>query len=624
MSSALVSQIGSGNVAATLSGIESRTRRSSRPDHDGSEHGPFGVIDFQENPAPSGAEIGAAVQDIAQDNAVPSDASAAPSLMGDLPLPPLEMDFALQWDDLFAFDFENEYSTGQNDLFLMDVTPELTFDAMSGVPSEGQPGNAVAPEYAASACTPTVVFQHAQIMLKYFLHHVIPSMAGLPFGRKSPWKVGHLVSAVHTLAELTYLDIKDVKHANAANLFGLLASSSYMMSGLGHAGADWKSIFDYTRHEAKRRLQLSLREEMNGPKKAKYKEQLQAMLSLFATAVICGSQDDARRLIIDTERLLRTRGLSKPFISSKCRMLHHVYTWARIVCESTYVLHDYGNSDSLERRLHGEGARSAAERGPHTQEEKEAPLDNFLRLDFRNEEDITAGPKDPGVGLHDIHLDDPRKDFATMYDQIYGLPEPWLSLLSRTIKLANVIDAWRSFDPASGDLTQPEVLQKRARAIEDMVCSYAAQDTAEDSFSPNYHMTRALTAALVIYFYRRVRDVNPWMMQKHVDDVISALRDYDHALQVKEIQGPGTAWPAYIAGCEALTTNRREPLAEWVARAHRQTGMMGYKNASDQMREVWRRRDEADSGRSASLTDKSTSWTWMAVSRDRGEWILLC
>lgn len=49
--------------------------------------------------------------------------------------------------------------------------------------------------------------EQAPFLLKHFHDRVIPSMAGLPFGSKSPWKIQNMASAVQTLAELTYLEI---------------------------------------------------------------------------------------------------------------------------------------------------------------------------------------------------------------------------------------------------------------------------------------------------------------------------------------------------------------------------------------------------------------------------------
>lgn len=126
-------------------------------------------------------------------------------------------------------------------------------------------------------------------------------------------------------------------------------------------------------------------------------------------------------------------------------------------------------------------------------------------------------------------------------------------------------------------------------------------------------------------FYRRIHHVNPWMTQSHVDDVLAALHDFGAVLQVKNITGPGTAWPTFIAGSEVFPGKRREAVSEWIEKASRQTGLHGFRKASEQMKEVWRRRDHMESRGTNKLTEfLDSSCTWIAVSRGRRDWVLLC
>ena len=627
MVSALTAQVEARSVAATLSKIDIKTR-NARAATEVTHNGPFGVIDFQTSHSDARADVASQVGSTPHHPSVPQylipTLPASANVADNSPLALPEVDFTLQWDDLFALDFDNELGMAQDDLFLIDLSPELPFDALTGVLQDDH-GAKVDVPVTEHERLPTFVREQAPFLLKHFHDRVIPSMAGLPFGSKSPWKIQNVPNAVQTLAELTYLEIRDIKHAKLAILYAIFSCSAYQLATLHETPGNWLSILNHSRHEAKKHLQLTLREELSGPRKAKYKDQLMAILSFVSLAVFSGDRDDARRLIIEAERLLRTRGLAKRYISRRCRMLHHIYTWTRIIAESTYVLHDYRCDSAVERQSQGDGTRSSSAELHRSQGEKEARLDNFLRLASNQEEIRKGGPKDPSVGLHDIHLDDPREYEATMYDQIYGLPEPWLSLLSSTTKLANAMDARRLSGCNPDELARPDILEKRARTLESMVCSFAARDVVGDSSTPNYHMTRALTAALVIYFYRRIRGVNSWMMQSHIDNVISALKDFDNALQLKMVTGPGTAWPAFIAGCEALSRNRREGLSAWLEKGYQQTGLRGYQAAMEQMHEVWRRHDEVEAqGTTMFSSPVTSSWTWTAVSRDRGEWVLLC
>lgn len=158
-------------------------------------------------------------------------------------------------------------------------------------------------------------------------------------------------------------------------------------------------------------------------------------------------------------------------------------------------------------------------------------LDDFLRVkSFEpNDEPDFEDLKDPETGLHDVHLEDIRKDEQTMYMEIYGIPETLLSLISQTTRLANVMDIFHS--PKSRAVgTSMYTLQAKAVRLEQMICAFASdrevrfvnereahkrrlnersEKTGKLSFCANQAMLKALSSALVIFFYRRVRRVHP-------------------------------------------------------------------------------------------------------------------
>lgn len=349
--------------------------------------------------------------------------------------------------------------------------------------------------------------------------------------------------------------------------------------------------------------------------------------------------------MIDAERILRIRGLAKRVISRKARMLHHVYTWLRIVGESTYVLHDYKSWESLIEKTLPQYSKLSKE--PHSsfgvsRSGHNARLDDFLRLDAVQADDDTdlEEQKDRETGLMDIHLEDPREDTESLYLQIYGVPETWLTLVSQTTRLANVIDTIK-FSGIPKNISTMESLERRKERLENMVCSFAStspststslqfegmNEGTQSQQKPIDCMIRALNAALVIFFYRRVRNVNPWILQVHVDNVIQALRDFDAALAARNQAGPGTVWPAFMAGCEALTEARRKKLKQWIEKGFATSGFASFKLAQETMVDVWNKRDAAAANKKSPSTssgrDRGTSITWMDVSRERGLWLML-
>ena len=350
----------------------------------------------------------------------------------------------------------------------------------------------------------------------------------------------------------------------------------------------------------------------------------------------------------DAERLLRVKGLAKREISRKARLLHHMYTWIRILGESTSVLHDYPSYGPVLDNIctiyssgwsskSGEGTRvGGGSRIGHN-----ARLDDFLRLDpHQSDSDLDVDEvKEYEVGLHDIHLEDSRY-FNDSFFQVYGISETWLSLVSQTTRLANILEA--SKNSSEADVAFFEFLQKRAGRLENLICSFALRsapgltgrecasswqviaNVATGGQLPSDHMLHALNAALVILFYRRVRNVNPLILQGHVDHVIRALNEFDLALVSHNCQGPGTPWPAFIAGCEAISATHREALLSWLKKGVSQCGLYSFSMSINIMKEVWQLEGSRVSDSPLGLRHNSPHYrTWVDISRAKNLWPML-
>lgn len=148
--------------------------------------------------------------------------------------------------------------------------------------------------------------------------------------------------------------------------------------------------------------------------------------------------------------------------------------------ESTFVLHDYGLSyscleslDSSSRsnksgELSNTNAVVLGEPNPHP--------DDFLRLEDQTDRDLNIDePKNRAFGFHDIHLHDSRTFSETLYKQIYGIPETWLSLVSQTTRLANVMETFRVARRSSKMVNMEvwETLERRSMRLENMICSFS-------------------------------------------------------------------------------------------------------------------------------------------------------
>ncbi|KAK1144459.1 hypothetical protein N8T08_005331 [Aspergillus melleus] len=617
MSDALGADLVSGSIDASLAEIDTKSRDPERPIREDIVVGPFSVLDL--GPAPG--EIAQPPQnpvvemvDELSTEVLPSEDLSTASLTRMDALPDLN-DF-LQWSDIFMLGSELPGSFFQ-DHFSATEGPSLLWDT-GAVGAEPEGLTYHTPPYSGDDLVPAT--QEAPVEPRSEMWSMVPAqeppvdlnarIMAFPLIEKPPWKLLNVPSALVTYTDLTFMGSQSISHARQANLYCLLACSAMHLSlnpsfGIVGSAEHWKQLTDRTYHMAKDHMQRSLKEETSEPKKAKYKDQLMAICALTEFAVLSGQQQDARCYMVDAERLLRLRGLPKRKISQKARLLHHVYTWLRIVGESTQ---------------------------PDSGGESDLRLDDFLRIHPKpSDSDLNIDePKDDEIGLHDIHLLDSREFSGTLYRQVYGIPETWLSLVSQTTRLANVMKTLEVFRSTSKDkegaLEALEVLQRRSARLENMICSFkhsrtskTAPDQHDISVAPHNHFIRALNSALVIFFYRRVRQVHPSILEGHIDDVISALQDFNASLSEGSQTGPGTVWPLFIAGCEAMTSARRESILSLLEAGEAKCQFAPFRTARKVMVEVWNCQDD---GSSSSQRDSIP--TWLDVVKRRRIWPMLC
>ncbi|KAI9037587.1 fungal specific transcription factor domain-containing protein, partial [Aspergillus affinis] len=668
MSDALGADLVSGSIDASLAEIDVKSRDPERPIREDIVVGPFSVLDLGPAPGETSQPPQNPVVEMADElstEVLPTEDLSAISLTRMDTLPDLN-DF-LQWSDLFMLGSElpgsfflDHFSATEGPSILWDTgaigaepesltyhTPPYSGDDLVPATQEAtveQPRNEM---WSLTPCPTPVdlnglsvgVPSDTPFLLRHFQDQVIPRIMAFPLIEKPPWKLLNVPSALVTYTDLTFMGSQSVSHARQANLYCLLACSAMHLSlnpsfGIVGSAEHWKQLTDRTYHLAKDHMQRSLKEETCELKKAKYKDQLMAICVLTEFAVLSGQQQDARCYMVDAERLLRLRGLPKRNISQKARLLHHVYTWLRIVGESTYALHDYTPHESIVQNInrHSRSERIASNSQPDAGGQNDLRLDDFLRIYPKpSDSDLNIDePKDDEIGLHDIHLLDSREFSGTLYRQVYGIPETWLSLVSQTTRLANVMKTLEVFRSTSEDkegaLEALDVLQRRSARLENMICSFKhsrasknSTDQPDISAAPHNHFIRALNSALVIFFYRRVRQVHPSILEGHIDDVITALQDFNASLAEGSQTGPGTVWPLFIAGCEAMTSARRESILGLLEAGEAKCQFAPFRTARKVMVEVWNCQDDG-----SSWSQRDSIPTWLDVVKRRRIWPMLC
>ncbi|OGE47250.1 hypothetical protein PENARI_c053G02949 [Penicillium arizonense] len=421
----------------------------------------------------------------------------------------------LQWSDLFSNDFCGGLPDSSS-----DPGNPLDFQTFSQM-SDTYPGTGLALEDVflqfpnlPQTLSPVNILGDASFLLKNFQKNIIPQMTVVPLA-KSPWNILNISAALVTLGELTIMESESVSHARQANLYSLLACSAIHLAmdssteTIGFCPRNhWKEVSEQAYQRANTHMKISLSEETGGTRKAKLKDQLMAIHGLTEFAIFSGQYMDARSYLMDAERLLRFRGLSKCRISQKLRLLFNVYVWLRLIGESTYVLYNYIPSDSSVDNLNTHcqfqtpdsslnSIAEIAERGRR--------IDDFLHFE-NSEGDLNIDePKDRRMDLPDIHLQDSRKSTESLCQQVYGIPETMLSLVSQTTRLANVMQTLGN----AQDLGIPigshvwKTLNRHTTHLENVINSFRnrdlVRDTCKEQTSPHELMVQALNSSLVIF-----------------------------------------------------------------------------------------------------------------------------
>lgn len=306
--------------------------------------GPFGVLDLGQT------ESGATSQGVAQQtdqglvsvNPVPEPEpdTTSPFSLDTL----LGLDNTLQWGDLFdanpAYLFAADPgrlaldAPGMPDSTWSWPDPQLTPMQIEGMEQRIQPpGSSQSDMTGAPLNMPliqspvvsdhdTVTPDMAQYLLRHFRANLNSITRALPTGLKSPWEILNLAYAVQTFADLTFFEAKNVSHAAKANYWAVLSCAAYHANATpatrsGSSQPSVENLASTTLAKAKHHMQMSLKTEVQGKSRAKYKDQLMAILMLTNNSVrpaARGAETNSR----ETDRSLRSSRVMKKTPAVTC------------------------------------------------------------------------------------------------------------------------------------------------------------------------------------------------------------------------------------------------------------------------------------------------------------------
>ncbi|KAM5349043.1 hypothetical protein ACJ41O_008866 [Fusarium nematophilum] len=400
--------------------------------------------------------------------------------------------------------------------------------------------------------------EEAEPLLRYYRKHIDnmekTGMQANP-NRKSPWQIIFLPCALETFAELSLWN--EASHTRSTIFYTLLAHSALQLHTSNKPtsfSCNWREVGLKNHERAQHHLRNALQHEMFGPRQANYKELLMAILGMAMTSLYNGTHA-FRVFLLDAERLIRLRGLvnRNPF---KTRLLHHMYTHLRVIAESISLCVEApanSSEDGNDRGLvQGRTFRVA---------------EDALNIGLD-----PAQEKSDDVGFNDIHLEIQGRWTHTLYPVIYGIPESLMTLLSQTVSLSN--EKTRLETVARCNPQVSVALARHTKTLENRIWAWTLAldpmgppkptrltpgvDQELMSHPQVRSMALAIHQALIIYFYRRVYDMNAMILQDLVKKTLDHLEPCLGELIEDQDFATSLAWPAFVAACEAVSPELQE------------------------------------------------------------------
>ncbi|RSL53840.1 hypothetical protein CEP51_014815 [Fusarium floridanum] len=443
----------------------------------------------------------------------------------------------------------------------------------------------------------TSVSSHAHFLLEHYKSQMGKLFSPLRV-RKSPWSILHFPRALSALSELSIF--KRTKHAHTSLFYAVLAVSAFNWDNIHRQQKDsttyWRNVGEGFRRGARKELERTCETELAGEKSSKYKDILMAILTMVTISVVTGQQEEARSYLLNAELFISLRGAPKVNKSRKVKLLHSIYLFLRVIEESTYMY--------------------PPEKQPFTS--LSHALETMLFPSLRTHSLCLGRDLDESCGMafeFGLFGGLENQENPAFFREIYGFPQDLLSFISRATFLANQISMHRRRCP---ELSMTTELEHHCTVLEGEICSWKnnsddAEGDADDpiaAFANRAIMSHLITAfhcAVLIFFYRRVRQLHPFLLQPFVEKTITNLEAFEQEQRNFSLVNCGIVWPGFIAGAEAVDLELQARFYKRLQDCSRSSGMHNFGFAAEFLQDFWALRGQKG----------NENMTWMDMVRDR-------
>jgi hypothetical protein len=203
------------------------------------------------------------------------------------------------------------------------------------------------------------------------------------------------------------------------------------------------------------------------------------------------------------------------------------------------------------------------------------------------------------------------------FEEIYSIPDSLFKLILETTQLAKEVE---QLCHRRAKKTDYDEFAEKVKEHENRICewdyyykgtTYPADPIGTPPLKERfpYHLTQAIYTALVIYFYRSVRDVNVITLQPYVQQTIYHLTEYDKHKERHKDRSSDICWSAFIAGCEATTPQSKQQITDWLEKSTNSNGILMFRVALRAIQKVW----------AARATPGNQNISWSVVLRESSD-----
>lgn len=461
----------------------------------------------------------------------------------------------------------------------------------------------------------------SQFLLKHYTDHISPIMSVI-CSDKNPWNTIYLPRAYAAVGDIIVLGKTSLPRS--ALLHSLLAIAAFHLSSKLE-GSD-KAYFFGRGIELKARAVANIQLCMSLPEERfKYKDLLASILSMVTINVIEGTTPECRGHLAACENMINHRNNSRPIISKKAQLLHRIAGFLTILQDSTTI-----NVKSLEALDSNVDLERWIDLKKEDYDDVSAPTENLMDKDIPSPSaffnDVIQfqdywNEQSTKVGFNSLPAEFYNKELVTMLS-LYGIPDSLILIFSQVVSVSRKALFYRlngmnfpySFVQSCFEVESSLIRWKNGYHFNEVNSPFTG-----DRHEVMCHHMLAFHRALVIYYARLSRNVDPSTIQEEVEDVLNALENVQ-ALNAKHTEPLAVPlmFPAFIAGCDAVNRPGRNnglPLRTrfdiWLNQMCVE-GLGTYSLANEIIREVWRRRDAGN-----------IDADWWGVIMDRGADLML-